>query len=144
MPTLVDVSERIASWLYTRLSGDATLITLVGIREYRELAPQGAAYPMITYFPQSDVAKNGVSGQYIMSSQLWLVKITSQGESYASIRPISDRVLQVLQEAGQVAVNGAFVGKAVFQQTIPQGSEYIGSVRHNYKNLQFKIEGHPL
>ena len=144
MPTLVDVGERIASWLYSRLSGDATLTTLVGSRIYRELAPQGAAYPMITFSQQSAIDKNGVAGAHLMDNQLWLVKVIGTGESYASMRPISDRIFQVLHQQGQVAVNGAFIGRAVREQMIPQGAEYVGSVRYNYLNAQFRIIGHPL
>jgi hypothetical protein len=37
MPTLVDVSERIAVWIYQTLATDATMISLIGNRIYREL-----------------------------------------------------------------------------------------------------------
>jgi hypothetical protein len=98
----------------------------------------------VTYAQQSGIDQNGVGGRHLLDSQLWLVKTVGKGDVYASIRPIIDRIFQLLHEQGGVTVNGVHIGRATREQVIPQGAEYVGGERFFYSNQQFRIEGYPL
>lgn len=140
---MVDISERVGPWIFGRLSGDATLAGLVSTRIYRGVAPQGAAYPLITFSPQSGLPFAGVAGSILAQSDLWQVKVIGSGDSPASIRPISDRVIQLLHKAPPSVVNGVQIAECTFQQNIPQPDEYVGSVRYFYSNSQFRVQAYP-
>lgn len=83
-------------WLYTVLSGDATITGLVGSRIYDGLAPQGAALPFVVFNFQGGVDLRGVGTVRVFNSGLYQVKAICQGESYAPAAAIADRIDELI------------------------------------------------
>lgn len=86
-------STRIDRWIYATLSSDATVVASVGTRIYRDVPPQGAAYPLIVYQEQPFVDDLvGLGGIRILTSALYLIKGIAKGESFIALEPVMDRV----------------------------------------------------
>lgn len=96
-------------WLQTVLSGDATLNTAVGGRIYGYVAPQDAAFPVVVYQQQAARDVQGVGPARIMATMLYIVKVTGQTGSFASIEAAANRIDAVLQAASGTNVRGRVV-----------------------------------
>lgn len=73
-----------AKWIYETLSADATITGIVSTRIYRDVAPQGAAFPCIVLqlqSPGNDL--NGVGGVRVFNTSQWTVKAINAGGEYS-------------------------------------------------------------
>lgn len=111
---------RVDQWLYGVLSGDATLSSLVGGRIYGYIAPQDAPLPFVVYSHQEGHDVRGVGPARIMASLVYQVKAVGQGGSFAPLKPIADRLDQLLQGASGTIVDGRVL-MCVREQTV----EYV-------------------
>jgi hypothetical protein len=93
-------------WLYGLLTGDPTLTGLVGGRVYGYVAPDDAALPFVVYSHQggSDVRGNGPTR--FMVSLLYQVKVVGAGASFQPLKPIADRLDELLQGASGTVSDG--------------------------------------
>lgn len=97
---------RAEQWLYTVLSGDTTLSSLVGGRIYSYLAPQDAVLPFVVYSHQAGHDVRGVGPTRIMTSLVYQVKAVGQGGSFQPLKAIADRLDVLLQGASGSVVDG--------------------------------------
>lgn len=138
-------AERAAKWLYQRLATDTGaggVSTLVGGRIYRDLAPQNAALPAVVFNSESSIPVNGNGGARIMGNQLWLVKVIGEGDSYATIRPVADRVDARLH--GQSGVqDDAIIDGCILESEPPQPSNVENGKRYVYLLQLFRVVVHP-
>lgn len=100
---------RIEQWLYTLLSGDATLTALVGARIYAYVAAQGAAMPFVVFNLQDGSDVMGVGTARIMFDGLYQVKGINEASSFASLKPIADRIDTLLQGNSGSVLDGAIL-----------------------------------
>lgn len=91
-------------WLYTRLSGDATLQALVGQRVYRHIAPAGAALPCVVLSYQASSDLTMVSTNRVWAAVIVSVKVVGKGGSYGTLRAAYDRIDELLHGASGGAV----------------------------------------
>lgn len=84
------------SWLYARLSGDATLTALVGGRIYDSLAGRSTAYPLVTFQFQGGRDVLGVSAQMLMGQEVYQVAATGRATTYTALKPIARRIHDLL------------------------------------------------
>jgi len=97
---------RVDQWLYTVLSGDPTLKSLVGQRIYGYVAPEDAALPYVVYSHQAGHDVQGVGPARIMANLIYQVKAIGSGSSFVPLRAIADRIDALLQGASGGAVDG--------------------------------------
>ncbi|HPD40012.1 MAG TPA: DUF3168 domain-containing protein [Anaerolineae bacterium] len=93
-------------WLYTLLSGDATLQGLIGDRVYSGEAPTTAAYPLVLIVFQGGHDVLGVGPARIMAQCRYLVKAVGATPSYAALEPIASRIDALLQGASGSVTSG--------------------------------------
>ncbi|NLD42337.1 MAG: DUF3168 domain-containing protein [Chloroflexi bacterium] len=96
-------------WLYSTLTADGEIATMVGGRVYDALAPRGAALPYIVFQLQAAAGDTVVVGGIrLAANALYAVRAVTQGHGYAGARAIAaqvDRVLhgrRAVQEGGVV------------------------------------------
>ena len=93
MANPVAAAER---WLYTTLTGDATLAGIVGNRVYGHVVPPGAVAPYVFFtMPGAADDRLTVEAVRVWSSLLYAVRIVNKTESYPSL------------EAGAAAIEAA-------------------------------------
>lgn len=126
------------SWLYSVLTGDAGLNTVVGGRVYSYVAPQGAAMPFVIYQQQGAHDVAGVGPVRIMASMLYTVKVVGEGASFAAIEAAANRIDAVLQAASGSNVRGVVVScvrESPFSlvESTPQGQfRHLGGIYRVY------------
>lgn len=124
-------------WLYSKLSTDATLISLVGTRIYSYVAPAGTLTPFVVYAYQGgqDIAE--VGNYRIFNSGLYQVKAIGQGLSMAAIAPIAHRIDALLQRASGSVAGGSILA-CVREQPISY-LELSNGVRYNHLGGIYRI-----
>lgn len=102
-------SVRVEQWLYTTLTGDATLAAAVSTRCYGYIAPQNAIYPLLLFSMQAGTDVMGVGTARVMLTCLYQVKVIGATNSFAALKPLADRIDAVLQGATGSVVDGAIL-----------------------------------
>jgi hypothetical protein len=85
-----DIS-RIDQWIYGILGGDLALSTLVSGRVYGDMAPQGAAMPLVL-FSFLGGADKVLTLRTRFTNAIYLVRAVASGSSYNTIEGIADRL----------------------------------------------------
>lgn len=101
----------VESWLYSRLSGDATLVSKVGTRIYAYVAPATADTPFVVFTAQSpgfDVM--GVGTARVMLNCLYQVKVVVQDGSFNGAKDAADRIDALLHGATGTPAGGQVLG----------------------------------
>lgn len=102
--TLVD------AWLYTKLSSDATITSLVAARIYGYTAPPTPTFPYIIFNHQGSADVSAVGGYRIFNSGVYQVKAVAQSTSAATAKTIADRIDTLLQRAYGTVTGGYVLG----------------------------------
>lgn len=97
-------------WLYSVLSGDATLAGLVSTRVYGHIAPQEAAFPLVLFALQSSSDVQILGPNRIMTNMHYVVRGVTEGGSFGgTLKTMAERIDAVLQAAsGTVAAGQVF------------------------------------
>lgn len=97
---------RVQQWLYTTLSGDATIAGVVGSRVFAEQAPQEAELPLVLFAHIGNVDVLRTIGLGRVARTLWLVRAVGNGESVqGSLRTVADRFDPLLIKSNIVVDN---------------------------------------
>lgn len=103
-------------WIFSTLSGDATLVSLLQAAYggenppspefYSDAMPPDVIYPYVIWQLQTPVGDLMVTdGITVWSTMDFLVRVIDRGQSYATITPIYGRIHQLLHRAsGSVAL----------------------------------------
>lgn len=131
-----------ARWIYSTLAGDSALTTLLGAaRIYRDVGPQEAAWPVVTFGLQSGGDTVGNAGARILTRMRWLVKSITKGTDLAAVAAIAARVDVLLQQGA--GVNGdAQVAACVREQVISYPHTEAGVVWRHEGGV-YRVEVHP-
>jgi hypothetical protein len=86
---------RVNQWISQQLRGDPGISTSVQGRVYSDMAPQGAALPLVTYQFLGGSDKQ-LTARSRLSGALYLVRAIAQSQSYGIVEPIADRIETVL------------------------------------------------
>lgn len=130
------------SYIYTTLSGDATLMALVtGI--YSTVAPEGSTYPFIVFASLAGTDVQEFGPLRTMSQQLYAIKAISNTPSLGVLDTALARVDALLQ-GKQVSLPGGYVLGARRERTMVLGDPDAGvSYRQMIAIYRFYIEeGH--
>lgn len=101
---------RVLKWIYTTLSGDATLAGLVSGRIYDGLAPQGSLFPFVVFNHQGGADLRGVGTARAFNNSLYQVKAVIDKGSFVTIATIADRIDTLLHGVNGTADNGVILG----------------------------------
>jgi hypothetical protein len=116
------------TWLYSKLSADATLLGLVSTRIYGYVAPPQTTYPLVIYQYQAGHDVGGVSAVRIMSQEVYVVKAVGRDTSFSTLKPIAKRIDELLHRASGSTADGqvlACVREQPFRMVeVEDGIEY--------------------
>lgn len=93
----------IEKWLYTLLTGDATLAAQNGGRVYGYLAPENKGYPYTLYHPQA-LGGSGALGGRGVAKDLYTVKMVGNTDDLEALQAGADRIFTLLD--GTIVAHG--------------------------------------
>jgi hypothetical protein len=97
----------VASWLYTTLHGDATLLAAAPGGVYEDAAPRGTVFPVVIFALQDAIDSLTVNGVCILVRATYQVKVVTQGASYAALDGAAARINTLLHRVTGSAGGGA-------------------------------------
>jgi len=97
------------AWLYSRLSGDGVLASLVGSRIFGQIAPRDAEYPLVVFQFQGGHDVGGVNATRIMTQEVYLVKAAAKSSSFDTLKPIAARCDELLHGARGATTDGVIL-----------------------------------
>jgi hypothetical protein len=96
------------AWLYTELTGDATLMALItGV--YADIAPEGTALPYVVFSLQTARDRMTIEGNTILTGGTYIVKAITDEPSYATVATIMARVHTLLHQANGTGAGGTVI-----------------------------------
>lgn len=97
----------VAKWLYTTLSGDATLMSLAPGGVFDVIAPKGTAYPFVQFQFQAGTDLMVIGGYRVLVNSVWMVAVIAQTEELGDVFPAGDRIDALLhRQSGTVTGEG--------------------------------------
>lgn len=139
MPAEIETVDLVEIWLWGVLSGDSTLIGLIGIDNIAgTLAPEVLDPPYLAWLCQSSIDVKGNAGQIISVDSLYEVKAVAQSSSWDEVRPVAQRVKEILHRPGQVVTvsNGSL---SCVHDRIIQYPEVSGGVQYRHLGGIYRI-----
>lgn len=110
MPVEIETVDIVEKWLWEALSGDSTLVGLIGTDNIvGTLAPEALDPPYLAWLCQSAIDIKGNAGQIISVDTLYEIKAVAQTSTWDDVGPVAQRVKQILHRPGEVitTVNGS-------------------------------------
>jgi hypothetical protein len=99
--------------LYGKLAGDSTLNTGLGTPPtgysksiYYEVAPEGAAYPLVIFNKQSGMPTEAFGDPSALENDIWLVKAIARDTSADPAETAAARIITLLNDAA-LSISGA-------------------------------------
>lgn len=93
-------------WLYTQLTTDAQLATVLGGRVFVDEAPLNTQYPLAIMTRVIARQVGNWSADRVMDDELWQIAVWTNQNNYTSIESIADRIYTVLHKASGTGVIG--------------------------------------
>jgi hypothetical protein len=114
-----------ASWIFTKLTTDATLTALIGTRVYRDQAPEKATYPFIAISLIDVVPVKNAFADILMDGERWQIKTVDDGKSYATVNSIAARVRTLLHKtSGSGVLSSVLDAEFTQSETDDAGNMY--------------------
>lgn len=111
-------------WLYTQLTTDTQLITLLGGRVFVDVAPLNTQYPLAIMTFVTALQVGNLSQDRIMDSELWQIAVWTNQNNYTSIETIANRIRTVLHKANGIGVIGC-VFERQMRTSDPEGYKAV-------------------
>lgn len=103
MTATIHELSRVAAWLYTTLSGDATLTSLAPGGVFRGLATVGTATPYVVFAYQGGADILSATGYRLGVNSLWIVKAVGPAASTLALQSAADRIeILLMHQSGAV------------------------------------------
>jgi hypothetical protein len=123
---------RLDEALYSHLTGDAGIASLISTRCYPEALPPGVTFPAITYLQVSSVPIRTCGGRQGRTVRF---QIDSWGSTAASARAVAEAVIDALDHysgtmGGGVTIRAAFM---VNDQQFPEPEAKLHRVSQDYE-----------
>lgn len=139
MSAVIETVEIVDKWLYSTLTGDATLTGLVGGRISGTLSDQVLALPYVHFSLQSDRNIIALGGETIVVDCRYLVKAVGKTSSWSTILPIARRINQLVHrpyETFQVAGVGSL---STHRDSIVQQAEIDSGIQYRHLGGIYRI-----
>lgn len=130
---VVDVVDR---FLIETLAGDTTLSTMVSGRITGDEFPAEWTNPLVHFDMSSTRDLIGVGGVRIGVHAIYLVKVITEGSSYAPARPIAARIDALLNDVNVTTPYGTI---ACHRESIVRYGEALGGVRYRHLGGMYRI-----
>jgi hypothetical protein len=147
MPGLQNEATGVDAFIYSRLSADSELLSLLGgtAKIYSELAPESTPtenhdppYVLLSFLASVDVNSVG-SDRRVMTRPVYAVRAVTTGFSFAGADQIADRIDAVLMGARGTTDNGTLSILGMFREEIIRRVEVMpGGVRVNYVGGRYR------
>ncbi|MDE2100089.1 MAG: hypothetical protein KGL39_22735 [Patescibacteria group bacterium] len=132
-------------WLYSTLSGDATMQGLIGnpARVYSGLAPEGSAFPYIVLRFLAGPDTVAVGGVRIMTNPVYLVMGIDKSSSFATLASINAQIETLIgNQTG--ATSDTTILSCVREQPYERAdSDSAGNV-YRYLGGRYRLQVQPL
>lgn len=135
-------STRIYQWLYTTLSADPALQSLIGTRIFRLKAPELQPGPFIVYHVVTGLDVSGLGGVRIMTNTDVVVRAIGLMTQFTQLQAIADRIDAVLHLSVGTA-NGLRILACTRTDVVDYGEEDEG-VDYHHIGGQYRLLVQPL
>jgi hypothetical protein len=125
-------------WLYTTLSTDAALGSVVSTRVYSAPAPQNAAYPFVSFAQVSAADDNLVAGGRACVEVTYQVEVVSEGASFGPLRAAANRIDAILHGAHGTATAGSVTIASTRDEPYKE-TEIVNGVRYNHLGGVYRL-----
>lgn len=139
--TIAAVIERLQSD-----TGAGGVHTLTGGRIYRDTFanPTGpAAYPIVTVSAIAAPTLNTADGTHVWQMCTIITKVTDTGIDYRAASAINRRIIERLEEYGEVVKDGVYIVKLRRTEAPSQPADWRNGVRYLYYNQLWYTEAEP-
>jgi hypothetical protein len=136
----IETVDIIDPWIYSVLSGDATLTGLVGGTAgiISTLAPGSVTPPYVVFFLASARDILAVGGIRVQVDSLYTVKAVTTAASWGSVRTIARRIDFLLNKPGQVVTTAAGSLSCV-RESVVQYPEVDQGTQYRHAGGQYRI-----
>ena len=132
----------IDGWLYSVMSGDATLHALVADRIYADVAPENATFPYVIFNQQSAVDLDTPGFHHVWVNALYQIVAVTQGSSKSALQPIAERIHTLIQAMRAVTSTTEIV--ACYRESPFSLSETTDGVRYVRLGGIYRIFAQPV
>lgn len=144
--TLVVEAEWVVAMAADRALADATLNTTLGLggRVYRDLAPPESLSPYATVSILASVDLNTLGGRHVWSDAQYLWKVAGVGTTYASLRPIADRLAALfdrwtVQQSGLLVVAWRRIASPHEPPEVLLGGQVVRSINQLFQSEAYGL-----
>jgi hypothetical protein len=146
VPTTRNELPLIEAWIYTRLSGDATVAGRVGSRIYAYQAPERTACPLVLFNYQGPDAggdSRGIGTARVMARAAYQIKIITRSAPLDADIAVADRIDTIFQGAVTEESNGyLFTARRLSPVSYLEQAPSSAEVFHHLGGL-YVIHAHP-
>lgn len=93
-----------ATWIFNTLTNDAAISAKVGARIYRDVAPEGTAFPFVVYQQVSKTPVYNAFYDRLMFNERWQVKAVDKGNLYSNIEPVASQIITLLHKKSAAGI----------------------------------------
>ena len=136
MSTGIEVVDVVDRWLNEVLTGDATLSAMVDGRITGDEYPAEWPNPLVHFDMSSTRDLLGVGGQRVAVHAVYLVKVVTEGSSYAAARPIASRIDALLHQTQDTRSYGSIT---CVREAVVRYGEAISGVRYRHLGGMYRI-----
>ena len=141
MPITLNTNDIAERFIFSILSADTTITSLVGNRIYNQKAPNLAVYPFILYSHQAAAADVlGMGAKRWLSPLSYLIEGVDRSQDYIGLYPIALRIDQLIDDLGQYDVPGG--GRILLSTRVRpfKMDRDLNSVSYRYLGGMYRIE----
>jgi hypothetical protein len=134
MSAILDVADE---FLTSRLTGDSTLMALItGV--WSDVAPKEATEPFVVFSFQSGPDVLTATGDRILTSCTYLIKVTGREVPYSALRPAVQRVDTLLHKQVNVVGTNGIVLSCLREQAY-RAPEVISGITYRHLGGFYRV-----
>ncbi len=152
MALSLNETRRVKQWLYEIISSNLTIVQAVGRHEklgviqiYDKVAPEGAAFPYVTFQFMPEADKRGGFGARLFCQGAFIVKAVNRGTDAEPLWDIADAFDGDLQDASAMVTSTGLIVMGCTRDLLHDQSTVDSGVQYNEVGgryaVQFYLEG---
>lgn len=134
----MDVIEVVEGWLYSTLTDDSNVSSIVGTRVFDQPPKEGTEYPFIIYNGGSFQDIRGVGITRFVSGTIYTVKAVAQTSDASVLSTLAGYIDDALTLAGGIAVTGGTVLSSVRERSVNY-REFSGGKHFVHRGGEYAI-----
>lgn len=130
--------DDVETYIYSKLSADTTLASLIAGRIFDGIADQGTEFPYVVYNFQSGHDVNEVYGRRVMTAATYLIKAIDNRPNTTRLIPIVKQIDALINgQSGSVGATGTILA-AVRQSPVAMPEE-DGGVQYRHRGGLYRF-----